>query len=82
LQTLRAGTDTSRAVRDVNTNWQTDRWFTLPKFEETAKNNAAIMRREGLENVEIGNPPADGFRKAASGPCRWRGTSKRVRWKS
>ena len=40
--------------------WETDRWFTFPKFEETAKNVAAIMRRAGLEDVEIGNPPADG----------------------
>ena len=47
-------------MRDVDTIWQTDRWFTFPKFEETAKNVAAIMRRAGLEDVEIGNPPADG----------------------
>ena len=60
LQTLREGTDSSQAVRDVDTIWQTDRWFTFPKFEETAKNVAAIMRRAGLEDVEIGNPPADG----------------------
>ncbi len=45
---------------DVRAIWQTDRWFTFPKFEETAKNVAAIMRRVGLEDVEIGNPPADG----------------------
>ena len=60
MQTLREGTDASQAVRDVDTIWQTDRWFTFPKFEETAKNVAAIMRRAGLEDVEIGNPPADG----------------------
>src|SRR5262245_4757932 len=60
LQTLREGTDASQAVREVDTIWQTDRWFTFPKFEETAKNVAAIMRRSGLEDVEIGNPPADG----------------------
>lgn len=40
--------------------WETDRWFTFPKFEETAQNVAAMMRRAGLENVEIVNPPADG----------------------
>src|SRR6185503_13537749 len=40
--------------------WETDRWFNFPKFEETAKNVAAIMKRAGLEDVEIGNPPADG----------------------
>jgi Peptidase family M28 len=60
LQTLREETNPSQAVRDVDTIWQTDRWFTFPKFEETARNVAAIMRRAGLEDVEIGNPPADG----------------------
>jgi Peptidase family M28 len=60
LQTLREETNPNQAVRDVDTIWQTDRWFTFPKFEETARNVAAIMRRAGLEDVEIGNPPADG----------------------
>jgi hypothetical protein len=61
LQTLRQETTPDQAVRDVRTIWETDRWFTFPKFEETAKNVAAIMRRAGLEDVEIGNPPADGI---------------------
>ena len=60
LQTLREETNPDQAVRDVRTIWETDRWFTFPKFEETAKNVAAIMKRAGLEEVEIGNPPADG----------------------
>jgi hypothetical protein len=60
LQTLREEINPDQAVQDVRTIWETDRWFTFPKFEETAKNVAAIMRRSGLEDVEIGNPPADG----------------------
>jgi hypothetical protein len=60
LQALREETNASQAVRDVDTIWQTDRWFTFPKFEETATHVAAIMRRAGLQDVEIGNPPADG----------------------
>ena len=60
LQTLREATNPDQAARDVRTIWETDRWFTFPKFEETAKNVAAIMRRAGLEDVEIGAPPADG----------------------
>ena len=51
-------------MADVRTIWETDRWFTFPKFEETAKNVAAIMRRAGLEDVEIVNPPADGVTQA------------------
>jgi hypothetical protein len=60
LGTLRESVNPDQAARDVRTIWETDRWFTFPKFEETAKNVAAIMRRAGLEDVEIGNPPADG----------------------
>jgi hypothetical protein len=60
LATLRGEVDGQQALKDVKTIWETDRWFTFPKFEETAKNVADIMRRAGLEDVEIGTPPADG----------------------
>src|SRR5262245_7158047 len=60
LDTLRNATDPDQALRDVRTIWETDRFFTFPKFEETAKNVAEIMKRAGLEDVEIGRPPADG----------------------
>src|SRR5262245_46174368 len=60
LDSLRNATDPDQALRDVRTMWETDRYFTFPKFEETAKNVAAMMKRAGLEDVEIGNPPADG----------------------
>src|SRR5262245_38097856 len=64
LRMLREETNSDQAMRDVRAIWETDRWFTFPKFEETAKNVAAIMRRAGLEDVEIGNPPADGVTQA------------------
>jgi hypothetical protein len=64
LRTLREAVDAEQAMRDVRTMWETDRWFTFPKFEQTAQNVAAIMRRAGLEDVEIGNPPADGVTQA------------------
>ncbi|PYR62446.1 MAG: hypothetical protein DMF91_06630 [Acidobacteria bacterium] len=60
LGILRDETHPDQAMRDVVAIWETDRWFTFPKFEETAKNVAAMMRRAGLEEVEIGTPPADG----------------------
>jgi hypothetical protein len=60
LALLRTETNPAQAVKDVSTIWDTDRWFTFPKFEETATNVADIMRRAGLEDVEIGRPPADG----------------------
>jgi hypothetical protein len=60
LTMLQRETNSDQILQDVRTIWETDRWFTFPKFEETAKNVAAIMRRSGLEDVEIGSGPADG----------------------
>jgi hypothetical protein len=60
LSILKREANPYRAMQDVRTIWETDRWFTFPKFEETAKNVAAMMRRAGLEDIEIGTPPADG----------------------
>jgi hypothetical protein len=64
LTLLRSETNPDQAARDVSTIWETDRWFTFPKFEETAKNVAAIMRRAGLDDVDVGSPPADGVTQA------------------
>ena len=60
LTMLQQETNSDQVMDDVRTIWETDRWFTFPKFEETAKSVAAIMRRSGLDDVEIGNGPADG----------------------
>lgn len=61
LTMMQRETNSDQILDDVRKIWETDRWFTFPKFEETAKNVAAIMRRSGLEDVEIGNGPADGM---------------------
>src|SRR5205809_1468571 len=73
LQTLSEAVTPDQAVRDVRAIWETDRWFTFPKFEETARNVAAIMKRAGLEDVEIGNAPADGVTQAGfwTEPLAW-----------
>ncbi len=60
LQTLLASVNSDQAMRDVLTLWENDRWFTFPKFEQTARSAAAILRRAGLEDIEVGSPPADG----------------------
>ena len=49
-----------QAMEDMRRIWATDRWFTFPKFQETAESVAAMMRRAGLENIQILNAPADG----------------------
>ena len=40
--------------------WATDRYFDFARFQETAKNVAEMMRQAGLEDVQIGQGPADG----------------------
>ena len=37
-----------------------DRWFTFPKFQESARYSAGRLRDAGLEEVEILQAPADG----------------------
>jgi Zn-dependent M28 family amino/carboxypeptidase len=44
--------------------YSTDRWFTFPKFAQTAEYLAGAMRDAGLKNVEILNAPADGVTQA------------------
>ena len=40
--------------------YATDRWFTFPKFEETAEYVKQSLSAAGLSQVEIVHPPADG----------------------
>ncbi len=73
LHVLKGAVNPDQAVQDVHTIWETDRWFTFPKFEETAKDVAAMMHRAGLEDIEIGNVPADGVTQAGfwTEPLAW-----------
>ena len=48
------------AMERVRRVYDTDRWFTFPKFAETARYLAGEMKRLGLEQVEIAGAPADG----------------------
>ena len=43
--------------------WETDRWFTFPKFEETARNIEKRLKSIGLTQVEVIHTPADGTTK-------------------
>jgi len=60
LRTVRAEVKPDQAMDDMRRIWETDRWFTFPKFDETSRNVAAMLRRAGLDQVEIVQPPADG----------------------
>jgi hypothetical protein len=40
--------------------YTTDRWFTFPKFQETAEYVQGVLKEIGLSDVELLNAPADG----------------------
>ena len=73
LKLLLENVNSSEAMTNVQTIWTTDRWFNFPKFQETAKNVAEIMRQAGLDDVQIGYAPADGVTQAGfwTEPMAW-----------
>ncbi len=73
LKLLLANVNPAEAMANVQTIWATDRWFNFPKFQETAKNVAEIMRKAGLDDVQIGYAPADGVTQAGfwTEPMAW-----------
>src|SRR6478672_190578 len=57
---IRKDWKSDHAMEVLNRVYSTDRYFTFPKFEETARYLSEEMRRAGLDRVEIVNAPADG----------------------
>ena len=56
--------DAARAMETVNRVYATDRWFTFPKFEETALYLKGRLEESGVKQVEIGGARADGKTQA------------------
>ena len=52
--------DATRAMGYMRQVWETDRWFTFPKFQETAEMLQRTMESIGLRDVELLGAPADG----------------------
>src|SRR6516162_3934169 len=57
---VRSDIKPAEAMEYMRRVYATDRWFTFPKFQETAKYLKQAMTRAGFENVEILSAPADG----------------------
>ena len=64
LQELKSEVREEQAARYMRRVWETDRWFTFPKIEQTARYLESAMRDAGLEQVQILNAPADGVTQA------------------
>ncbi|MBK9169908.1 MAG: DUF4910 domain-containing protein [Bryobacterales bacterium] len=60
VETLDESVDTGRAMKVMREVYARDRWFTFPRFRETAEYLAGEMRGLGLSGVEVVLPPADG----------------------
>ena len=60
LSRISSAVEPERALEHVRRVYATDRWFTFPKFEETARYLEARLRELGLAEVELVRPPADG----------------------
>lgn len=60
LDKIKPAVEPGRAMNHMRQVWWSDRWFTFPKFHETAKYLKGAMEAAGLEQVEIVHPPADG----------------------
>jgi len=64
IKVINEEVDAKRAMETVNRVYATDRWFTFPKFEETALYLKKRLEDSGVKNVEIGGARADGKTQA------------------
>ena len=60
LERIRSEIRPEQAMDFMRHVYSTDRWFTFPKFQETAEYVKRTMLSIGLKNVELVNVPADG----------------------
>ena len=64
MTAVRSDVKPQQAMEYMRRVYATDRWFTFPKFQETAEYLKQAMRDDGLENVEVLGAPADGVTHA------------------
>jgi Peptidase family M28 len=60
LKSIQSEIKPDQAMDFMRHVYSTDRWFTFPKFEETAEYLKRTMEEIGLKNVEVLGAPADG----------------------
>ena len=60
LNQVRSGVKPDEAMGYMRQVYSTDRWFTFPKFQQTADYLKQAMTEAGLQNVEVLGAPADG----------------------
>src|SRR5690349_10416090 len=60
IEVVRGAVEGGRVMKDIVEIHRRDRWFTYPKFWETARYCARVMEGMGLSDVEVLDFPADG----------------------
>jgi len=60
LDQVRSGVKSEQAMDYMRHVYSTDRWFTFPKFQQTAEYLKQAMTDAGLQKVELLGAPADG----------------------
>jgi len=60
IQAIHLEIQPEQAMSFMQQVYSTDRWFTFPKFQETAEYLKQSMKGIGLEDVELSGAPADG----------------------
>ncbi len=80
IQAIRAEMQPEEAMNFMRQVYSTDRWFTFPKFQETAEYLKQCMERIGLEDIEVLGAPADGSSQAGfwTMPLAWDVKSARL----
>jgi hypothetical protein len=80
IRTISPAVNSERAVATADRVYSTDRWFTFPKFEQTAVYLKQRLEQSGLHNVEISGAPADGKTQAGfwTMPLAWDAKSARL----
>lgn len=60
IQAIRVEMQPEQAMNFMRQVYSTDRWFTFPRFQETAEYLKQSMKGIGLQDVELSGAPADG----------------------
>ena len=80
LQRVRAGYRSDDAIRVMREVYSTDRYFTFPRFHQTAEYLKRKMQEAGLAKVELVDTPADGVTQVGywTMPLAWDARSARL----
>src|SRR5256714_1997439 len=80
IQAIRSEMQPEQAMTFMRQIYSTDRWFTFPKFQETAEYLKQSMEKIGLQDVELQGIPADGSTQSGfwTMPLAWDAKSARL----